>query len=736
MALKQDNRLLGLATPLGENALVLTAFRGREAISRLFHFELFLLSDNNAVSAKDIVGKNVTFHVKLDDGAPRPFNGFVSRFYAGDEDENGRRSYRAVVVPWLWFTSLKTDCRIFQNQTVPEITEKLFGELGFNDFDAKQIKGHHPKRVYCVQYNESTFAFLSRLWEDEGIFYFFAHEDGKHTLKLGDQKQAYIDCVQQEVDFPRRFGAKREEDVITRWEHRWEFRTGKVAQTDYNFETPSNSLMTGEATVIDVPGMDAFEQYEWPGAYGTTDDGQPLARVRIEEHEAGFDVVEALSHCRTFTPGGKFKIRKHRSPAEEGKSFVITAIEHSAAEPGAYESDMPGGEGYTNEFECIPDAVVFRPPRHTPRPFSRGPETAVVVGPSGEELYTDEFGRVKVQFHWDREGQRDENSSCWLRVSQVHAGKGFGGIDIPRIGEEVIVEYIGGNYDYPIITGRVYNAENMPPTSLPGAAVVSGIQSDTVKGSGNNQLYMDSTAGKENFVMHGQHNMNTTVGNNQNNTVSIDQTNNVGSNQTEEIGAKRETKVGADDKETVGANRETSIGANKTESVTGKDDQTIGGSSTQQVGGMRSQTVAGPHSIANPMMNIGTARAYTVAAGSKFTGSSPKMNMLAGSKMLSSSGGKMDVKAGAKLTQQSGAAMDIKSGAKLSQQSSAAMNIKSGAALSQQSSAAMNIKSGAALNQQAGAAMNLKSAGDLNSKGSNIKLKSTTKIKGTTLVVS
>jgi type VI secretion system secreted protein VgrG len=433
--------------------------------------------------------------------------------------------------------------------------------------------------------------------------------------------------------------------------------------------------------------------------------------------------------------GSLFNLKGH--PREDqNREYLVLSTDYDLTSEEYEATPHAQGSSCRCRFTALSTEQQFRPPRITPKPFVQGPQTAVVVGPAGDEIHTDEYGRVKVQFHWDREGQRDENSSCWLRVSQVHAGKGFGGIDIPRIGEEVIVEYIGGNYDYPIITGRVYNAENMPPTSLPGAAVVSGIQSDTVKGSGNNQLYMDSTAGKENFVMHGQHNMNTTVGNNQNNTVSIDQTNNVGSNQTEEIGAKRETKVGADDKETVGANRETSIGANKTESVTGKDDQTIGGSSTQQVGGMRSQTVAGPHSIANPMMNIGTARAYTVAAGSKFTGSSPKMNMLAGSKMLSSSGGKMDVKAGAKLTQQSGAAMDIKSGAKLSQQSSAAMNIKSGAALSQQSSAAMNIKSGAALNQQAGAAMNLKSAGDLNSKGSNIKLKSTTKIKGTTLVVS
>jgi type VI secretion system secreted protein VgrG len=520
MALKQENRMLGLATPLGDDALVLTGFRGREEMSRLFRYELSMLSDNGAIAAKDIVGKNVSFCVKLEDGEPRWFNGYVSRFAAGDESEDGRRSYRAEVVPWLWFLTLKSDCRIFQNQDVKQITEQVLKDLNFTDFDTKQIKGHHPKRVYCVQYNENTFQFLSRLWEEEGVFFYFKHENGKHQLVLADDKQAYFDCPQQEVDYPRRFGPKREADVITAWEHRWEFRTGKVAHTDYNFETPNRSLLVDEKTVLDVPGMDKFEQFEFPGVFGVTDDGRPLAKIRMEQQEAGFDVVEAESHCRTFSPGGKFKIGKHRSSAEQGKSFVITGIEHFASEPGSYESGVPAGDGYRNEFRCIPDSVTYRPERVSRKPVIHSVQTAVVVGPKDQEIYTDEHGRVKVHFHWDRWGQKNEESSCWIRVSQTHAGQGFGAMSIPRVGEEVVVSFCHGDPDQPLVIGRVYHAENKPPFALPGDMNVSGMKSNSTPGGGGfNEISMNDTKDKELLNVHAQKDLNATIQNNETRTV-------------------------------------------------------------------------------------------------------------------------------------------------------------------------------------------------------------------------
>jgi type VI secretion system secreted protein VgrG len=495
MALKQDNRLLNLKTSLGENELVLTSFRGREEISRLFQFQLEMTSDNNAIQAKDIVGTNVTFRVNLADGSPRLFNGFVSRFSAGDEDEKGRRDYRAEVVPWLWFLTRTSDCRIFQDKKVPDIIAQIFGDLGFSDFDDSQIKGTHPKHVYRVQYRETDFNFVSRMMEEEGIFYYFKHEDGKHTLVLADQKGAYTDCVEKEVNYPSLTGSHSLKGQISRWEHRYEFRTGKVAQTDYNFETPSTSLMTNEPSVVKIPGMDKYEFYDYPGMYPTTGDGRPLTRLRMEEEEAGHDIVHGASTCRTFSPGYKFKVGTHRSASEEGKSYVVTSVQHSASEAMPHETGRGGREeeeGYQNTFTCIPDSVTFRPERITRRPFVQGLQTAVVVGPPGEEIYPDKYGRVKIQFFWDREGKKDDKSSCWVRVSQNWAGQEWGGMFIPHVGQEVIVDFLEGDPDRPIITGRVYNAEQIVPLPLPDEKTKC-----IIRDYGNNQMIWEGKPGEQ-----------------------------------------------------------------------------------------------------------------------------------------------------------------------------------------------------------------------------------------------
>ncbi len=640
MALQQKTRMLGLKSPLGDDVLLLTAFSGKEEVSRLFCFELDMISDKNDIAPKDIVGKNVSFHTKMADGSPRHFNGFVSRFQAGDEDDNKRRDYRAEVVPWLWFLTLTSDCRIFQNKKVPEIIEQIFKDLGFTDFQI-QCKGTHPTRDYCVQYRESDFNFVSRLMEEEGIFYFFKHEDGKHTMFIADHKGAYQDCKEKEVDYPRDFGSRAVEDYVTAWEHRWEFRTGKIAQTDYNFETPNTKLMTSEKTVVSLPGMDKYEEYDFPGGYGKKGDGDPLAKTRMEESEAGHDIVHGASFCKSFTPGGKFKIKQHRSSSEVGKSYVLTSVKHSAKETVAYETGS-GVEGhYENQFTCIPDSVSFRPARITEEPFVQGPQTAVVVGPGGEEIYTDKYGRVKVQFFWDREGKKDENSSCWMRVSQVHAGKSFGGIDIPRIGEEVIVSFLEGDPDLPIITGRVYHAENMPPFGLPAAKVISGMKSNSTKGGGGyNEYILDDTKGNELIREHGQfdkdstiehdlrehvlhdrsrdvsHNETILVGNDRKKTIGHDENTQVGNNRTESVGKDEKISIASNRTEDVGKDETIAIGSNRTESV-GKDESiTIGSNRTENVGKNESITIGGgrTESVAkDESISIGGGRSEKVS---------------------------------------------------------------------------------------------------------------------------
>lgn len=604
MAIDQATRLLNLTTPLGENELVLTSFSGREEMSRLFRFQIDMISDNNAIAAADIVGKNVTFSVAKQDDSPRYFNGFVSRFYAGDEDVDGRREYRAEVVPWLWFLTRTSDCRIFQNKKYPEIIEQVFQDLGFSDFEL-QVKGNHPTREYCVQYRETDFDFVSRLMEEEGIYYYFVHENGKHTLKIADSKSAYVDCEEKEVDYPKDRGSEAIEDHLLSWHHYHEFRTGKVAQTDYNFKTPSTSLMTSEQTVIKLPGVSKYEFYDYPGIYGTTGDGQPLAKVRMEEEEAGHEVVEATGLCKTFTPGGKFTVREHVSSSEEGKKFVITQIEHVAHEPHGYETGAAEGPDYRNRFTCIPDSVTFRPARATTKPFVRGPQTAVVVGPAGEEIYPDEFGRVKVQFYWDREGKKDENSSCWVRVSQIHAGKNFGGIDIPRIGEEVIVDFLEGDPDQPIIIGRVYNAEQMPPYSLPANKTQSGIKSRSSKGGGPdnfNEIRFEDLKGSEEMYIHAEKDQNTVVENDQGIVV--------GNDRSETIGRDRSLDVGRDKVEHVGRNKTIQVDAGHTETITDSMTINVGSSLTETVALNYAETVG-----VAMQLSVGAALTVTVGAG-------------------------------------------------------------------------------------------------------------------------
>jgi type VI secretion system secreted protein VgrG len=624
MPMKQASRRLAVQTPLGDDVLVLAAFAGREEISRLFSYQLELISDNNAVSAQQIVGKNVTFSVAMADGSPRHFNGFVSRFAAGDEDLGHRRNYRAEVVPWLWFLTRTSDCRIFQSKSAPDIIKQIFQDLGFSDFKL-QLSGKHPQRDYCVQYRETDFNFVSRLMEEEGIFYFFKHEQGKHTLVLADQKSAYVDCTENQVDYPRDPGSRAIEDHITHWEHRYEFRTGKWAQTDYNFETPSTRLMTNESTTVSLPDAKKYEFYDFPGTYAKKDDGSGLTKLRMEEEEVEYDVVQAASNCRSFTPGGKFKIRHHISKSEEGKGYVISAIQHAAREH--FETGEAVGFDYQNSFACIPDSVVFRPPRATPRPMIHGVQPAVVTGPGGEEIYPDKYGRVKVQFFWDREGKHDDKSSCWIRVSQDYAGKQWGNVTIPRIGQEVLVSFLEGDPDRPIITGRVYNAEQMPPYPLPSKKMVSGLKSNSTPGGGGyNEYIFDDTKGNELIREHGQFDKDSTIEHDlrehvlrdRHRDVTRDETTVIGNNQTNTIHANRTETVDKDETITIHGNRTETVDKNETIAIHGgrtenvdKDENiTIGGGRTENVSKDESITIGGGRTE-----NVGKDESITIGGG-------------------------------------------------------------------------------------------------------------------------
>ena len=555
----QARRELAVFTPLGDDVLLLRRLEGHEEISRLFQYDLEMLSAQRAIDPRAIVGRNVTVLLARRGQRARHFNGFVSRFGAMAHSVHGT-TYRATVLPWLWFLTRTTDCRIFQNKTSPQIIEQIFHDQGFSDFELK-LKGQYAPREYCVQYRETDFAFVSRLMEEEGIFYFFRHENGKHVLVLADHKVAYFELADSAVEL--RHGRQLERQ-LTAWEHRHEFRPGRWAQTDYDFKKPRLNLMSQEETVVRLPGNQNYEMYDYPGCFEDRGRGRSLTRVRMEEEETPQEMVLGAGSYRSCTPGGTFTVRRHADDrAEEGREYVVASVEHRASVDGDYISGSGTGETeYDNRFTCIPATTTFRPSRTTPRPTVGGPQTAVVVGPAGEQIYTDEFGRVKVQFHWDREGKRDENSSCWLRVSQVHAGKGWGEMDLPRVGEEVVVAFLEGDPDRPIIKGRVYNQGQMPPFGLPDAKARCSGKTQTYQGSGYNEMSMDDTAGKEQVRVNAQHNMDSNVNNCKTLAVGVDRSGDVGNNQDLSIAVDGTLEVGNDCEVTVGNDATYIVGNN------------------------------------------------------------------------------------------------------------------------------------------------------------------------------
>jgi type VI secretion system secreted protein VgrG len=562
----QAHRLLSATTPLGKDVLLLTGFRGREELSRPFRYELEFRSENDAVAAKDIVGKGLTWTVHPSDDQPRHFHGIVSRFTAGARHGQGLRNYRAEVVPWLWLLTRAADCRIFQKMDVKAILKDVFEKFGFKDY-AFNLRGSYAQREYCVQYRETAFRFVSRLMEEEGIFYFFKHEEGKHTLVLADQKSAYKECVEKAVVYDaagHRFAHIRE------WEHQYEFRSGKTALGDYNFETPADDLTARSSTIVPLPDAKKFELFDYPGGYGVKADGAERTKVRMEEEETPYDVVRGAGTCCTFTPGGTFTLTDHDCESESGKKYVVTSVEHWAHDVSHTNGDE--ASDYGNSFTCIPDQVTFRPARTTPRPVVQGPQTAVVVGPSGQDVYVDKYGRVKVQFFWDREGKKDENSSCWIRAAENWAGKNWGVVFNPRVGQEVVVDFLEGDPDRPLITGRVYNADQMPPYELPKNQTRSAIKSRSSKGGADNfnELRFEDKKGSEQVFLHAEKDMDCRVKNDAREFVGKDRHLIVKGNQTEcverdqhsQVKGERREKIAKDLSQEVGGKRQEKVGGN------------------------------------------------------------------------------------------------------------------------------------------------------------------------------
>jgi type VI secretion system secreted protein VgrG len=540
--------LLNVSSGLGKDVLLLTGFSGEEAMSRLFRYNLDLLSEKDNIAARDIVGMPVTWSVQPRRDRARYFHGHVVRFVAGGKSPRGLRSYRAEVAPWLWFLTRTSDCRIFQGLSTPDIIQTLFKQFGFSQF-VFSLRNSYSPREYCVQYRETAFGFISRLMEQEGIFYFFRHEEGKHTLVLGDHVSVYEECPESPVELGAEDAAFGR---LKSWEHGYEFRSGQWTETDFNFETPSTSLLKSSPTLIGLPSAAKYELFDYPGLYKTPPAGAAATKVRMEEEEVHLDVAAGAGTYCTFALGTKLQLIKHECEAEN-RAYVLTSIRHSASET-SYGASGAGGS-YENSFTCIPASVVFRPERVTPRPVLASVQTAIVVGPPGEEIFCDKYGRVKVQLHWDRRGKKNAESSCWLRVCQLAAGKGFGALHIPRVGQEVVVAFLEGDPDRPLVLGGVYNAGNMPPYPLPALRSYTGMRHQSVGGVPGNasEIRFETGLGQESLFVHAETDLHQHAENDSHLHVGNDHRCLVGNDHVQQIGKDHHHQVAHNYTLTVGS---------------------------------------------------------------------------------------------------------------------------------------------------------------------------------------
>jgi len=515
MKYTQENRFIKVDTPLGKDVLLLKGFEGKEGLSRPFLFELFMISEDHQISFEQIIGKPVTIVLGLPDGE-RYFNGIVSKFSQGSGGgENGSdlrfSNYFGTIVPEFWLLTLSKNSRIFQKKTVPQIIKQIFSEKGQTNYKT-DLKSNYEPRDYCVQYKESDFDFISRLMEDEGIYYFYEHNNGKHTMILTDFYDTHKPCPKQEkAKYQITEGGKLKEDVILSLEKVQEIKPNKYSVNDYNYETPNTFLEVNINSKIKL-GSGEREIYEHSGKYKDKNHGNRIARIRMEEQEANITQIKGISCCRAFTSGYRFSLYEHYR-SELNQEYLLTKIKHKLTEGGDYPSKKSHNENeslYVNHFTCIPFDIPFRPKRKTKKPVVQGNETAIVVGRSGEKIYTDNegFGRVKVQFHWDRDGKYNDNSSCWVRVAQDWAGKNWGKFFLPRVGQEVLVSFIEGDPDHPIIVKSVYNAVAKPPNSLPVEKTMSTIKTLSLKDSGFNEISFDDKKNEEMLFIHAEKNQN------------------------------------------------------------------------------------------------------------------------------------------------------------------------------------------------------------------------------------
>ena len=657
---------------------MLGSYSGTEGISQMFHYRVELVVDNTKnIKFEDLIGQVVTVETLVHDGA-RYINGIVNRLSRGPRGTTFTE-YRAEIVPRLWLLTKTSKSRIFQQITVPDILKKIFGEHGLDT--AFELQGTFEQRDYCVQYRESDFDFVSRMMEEEGMYYFFKHTADAHKMVLANTPQSHTDMPERStLIYEEVTGGYREDERIDGWEKVQQLRSGKYTLWDHCFELPYKHLEATQ-TVLDsvqvgkvqhklkLAGNDQLEVYDFPGAYAQRFDGispsggdQPAnlqkifqdnlrtAAIRMEQVTARALVINATSNYANLTAGHKFTLDRHY---QDNGAYVLTSMHVYCTQGGNYRSSTSEAEEsfkYQNQFTAIPLSVPFRPEQVTTKPMIHGTQTAVVVGPSGEEIFTDKYGRVKVQFHWDREGQADANSSCWVRVASNWAGRNWGFVSVPRIGMEVVVSFLEGDPDQPIIVGCVYNADNMPPHQLPDNKTWSGIKTRSSKDAASdnlNEIRFEDKKGSEYLFVHGEKDMEVRVKKDRKEWIGQDRHLIVVRDKHDEVQRDYSVKVGKDCKTEVAADQHLKISGKQAMEVAGSQSLKVTGNMMYNCGGNFSVEVSGTLYLKAPTIVIeGTTGVGLKCGGSFVTLNSGGVFIKGGQVHLNSAGSALSASAG------------------------------------------------------------------------------------------
>ena len=521
MPATQANRQVSVTTALGSDVLLFHSMSGSDQLGRLSEYRVQLLSTRNNLKIADVLGKTMCIHVDLPGDTVRHYNGVVTRFCStGWKGEFS--SYEATVHPWLWLLTRSSNCRIFQDRSVTDIVKEVCSDPVYGsliDLSIGALSGTYAALPYCVQYRETDFNFVCRLLENAGIYFFFTHDESKHTMVLADSYGAHAKINgYDKVEFSGRDKPKAPgRESVFAWSSGGEIQSSAYVLNDFDFQKASSSTsgaLLVKATIAAAFSQPAYEMYDYPGLYESAATGNALARGRMESLHGQCEQILAETNARGLFPGGLFALVQHPRD-DQNREYLVTKASYDIVGDTYATHGAPTPLIFDCRFSAVGQDYSYRPLPITPKPFVQGPQTAMVVGKAGEEIWTDQYGRVKVQFHWDRLGHENEKSSCWVRVSQSWAGKGWGTIFIPRIGMEVIISFLEGDPDRPLVTGCVYNADAMPPYALPANQTKTGIKTNTSKGGGGfNEIRVDDKKGDEEIFIQAEKNFQRIVKNN------------------------------------------------------------------------------------------------------------------------------------------------------------------------------------------------------------------------------